>query len=184
MKKFLSVLFFVITLNSGYAGWEYRWVSLYTFEENVTFNGNSFEYYDETYVNLGNTLIYHQTASIYGLVPGETYKLKVTYDNTIDSCFTVYDFVRESYQVDDDFWMYENNGILASPDGFYGIYNVELDAPLPYDDGDYSDLDPDDDFFTWMSMCNGPHFVIGMTGLSYIKIEILAYREVYVEDSL
>jgi|GEM_PF-3075393 len=183
MKKFLSVLFFAITLNSGYAGWEYRWVSLYSFDEQITFNESFFEYYDETYVDLGNSLIYNQTDSIYGLVPGETCILKVTYDNSTDSCFTVYNYIPESYQ-EDGFWTYENKGILASPDGFYGIYNIELDNPLPYDEGDESESEPDEGFFTWISMCNGPHFVIGMTGLSYIKIEILAYREVYVEDSL
>lgn len=179
MRKLLStILFIFVALNNSYADLEYQWVRLYYYE---TYNiEDFFEYNDETFIDLEHTLESIQTDSINGLIPGETCRLRITYNNyNIDSCYAIYDFIPESYEVD-GFWTYRNNGLLVAPDYFYGIYNIELDDPIPYDPDEYSDSDREAEFFTWLDINCGPYFVIGTTGLSHIKIEILAYREVEI----
>ena len=168
------VLFFACIFKSN-ADTEFRWVKIFDYEaygpEDLV------EYNDETVFNLLNALSLYQTDSIYSLNTGETYRLRVTYDYEVDSCYATYDYVPTSYEVD-GFWTYANYANLVSPDEFYGFYNIELDLPLSYDPDDYPDADSD--FFDWLDVVNGPHFRICLTGLSYIKIEILAWREVEI----
>jgi hypothetical protein len=172
MKKLLFVVLFAVSTN-GFADMVYKWVNVYVFDTSEM--GSIFDYSDESYVDLMNTMQSYQVDSTNELIPGETYKLRITYDNTIDSCYAIYDFVPESYELD-GFWTYANTGLIVSPDDFYGIYNIQLDPPYLYNLEEYPDEEPD--FYTWLGISSGTYFKIGLTGLSHIRIEIQVYKEV------
>ena len=171
MKKLLFVVLFAVSTN-GFADMVYKWVNVYVFDTSEM--GSIFDYSDESYVDLMNTMQSYQVDSTNELIPGETYKLRITYDNTIDSCYAIYDFVPESYELD-GFWTYANTGLIVSPDDFYGIYNIQLDPPYLYNLEEYPDEEPD--FYTWLGISSGTYFKIGLTGLSHIRIEIQVYKE-------
>lgn len=172
-SKFFAcvILFFTCVVNIKA---EYKWVKIYDYEtdnyENVV------EYHDQTYLPLSED---SANLMMNFLNPGETYILKVFYGNSgilnIDSCYTAYNYIPESYQ-EDGFWTYANYGILADPSGYYGIYNIALTEPLPIEWGEDSEYSEEEAM--GIIVQSDKYFIIEETGLTYLRFEIYAYRDV------
>ncbi len=158
---------------------EYQWVKIYEYES--TDPSDFVECNDETILPMVEPLIdpiAEDTIFLYReLTNGVTYKVKVysNYSDICDSCFAVYDYVPESYEID-GFWTYANNGCLVSPDGYYGIYNMycSQNGSEPIDWEDYPDYSEEELAGLWAQ--SGMHFTICTTGIFHVKIEVYDFQ--------
>ena len=119
------------------------------------------------YLELGN----HDST----LIPGETCMLKIYYDpidtECVDSCFTTYNYVPESYEYD-GFWIEADAGSIVVPGGNFGLYNIAED--VPYDVEDYPDLS--DEEYQGIHALHGPCILSDDAFGTYLKVEIYVYR--------
>ena len=168
------ISFFACTLSA----WTER---LYAFE--VHYPGEDFIWYNDAAIIPGTSLYYNAAHDnvvlidtvpgqiLSGLVPGQTYKLKVTYGSgyslTSDSCYATFTYEEGEYD-EDGTLIHGDTGTLASPDGLYGFYNVRENAD--FDPGDYPDYDEDE--YNGVYLSSQCHFYIGVTDFDYIVIEI------------
>ena len=167
------IMFFASVLK-GVA--EYKWVKV--FEYTVENPEEWVEYNDEVYLPMQHLDSLHELSN--QIIPGETCIMKIytgyPLNPYIDSCYAVYDYIPESYEVD-GFWTYANNGSLIEPGGEYGICNINEANPIDWEEySDYSEEEMNgiivqSDMFFYMATSAVP---------TYVKIEILAYR--YVDE--
>jgi len=152
---------------------ECQWVKIYEYES--TDLSDFVECNDETILPMMDPI--HGDSLYQILTNGVTYKVKVysNYSDIYDSCFAVYDYVPESYEID-GFWTYANNGCLASPDGYFGIYNIlcSPNGSEPIDWENYPDYSEEEMVGLWAQ--SGMHFSICTTGIFHVKIEIYDFQ--------
>ena len=146
---------------------------LYAYE--VHYPGEDFIWYNDGALITEASLYYNSNGSsgnsLADLVPGETYRLKVTrgrgYSITVDTCHATFTYFPSIYD-EDGTLIQGDTGTLASPDGLYGFYNVCENAD--FDPGDYPDYDEDE--YNGVYLSSQCHFYIGVTDFDYIVIEI------------
>ena len=168
------IMFFASVLKSSA---EWRWEVVY---EYMCYESTDWvEYNDEVYLPMQHPESDRDELRNQ-IIPGETCIMKIYTGNPlnpyIDSCYAIYDYIPESYEID-GFWTYANNGSLIEPGGEYGICNINGATPIDWEEyPDYSEEEMNgiivqSDMFFYMATSAVP---------SYIKIEILAYR--YVDE--
>ena len=166
------ISFFACTLNGQASTPLWCFEVHYPGEDFIRYNDGALISESSLYYN--NPIWFEETDNrriLDDLIPGQTYKLKVTYGSgysiTSDSCYVTFTYGDEVYD-EEGTLIYVDTGTLASPDGLYGFYNVRDNADFTPED--YPDYDEDE--YNIVYLLSQFHFYISAPAFDYIVIEI------------